>query len=363
VLKRIIKILPFFLCVVFYTNITAQCVGSQSASMSPAGPYIAGQVVTVTYSLSSFTQININWIIAFDIDFGNGWSSISPISAPGNPGGSGGSWIWDNQNTYPSGLNYGPGYRFQNSSNFDWGTSSTGSFTFSFQLVVGNSCVPQDLSIDLSVIGDCQTGGWNNGSCCSVVPYSVYSGNSLFSNPSVVAGLNQTICNGGIPMPLTATSISIGTYSWTPPSAFTNPNLQNPSFNSGINTTTVYTVTFTDAYACITTDNVIITVNPVPSVTLSALPNPACFGDNIVLTAATSIPVSKYRFQYNTGSNWNNLTIPLWGVNNPVIYNNISQSTDFRVKVREANGCNASSWSQVITVPIVTFNTLPIWHN
>ena len=50
-------------------------------------------------------------------------------------------------------------------------------------------------------------------------------------------------------------------------------------------------------------------------------------------------------------------------VNNPLIYNNISQSTDFRVKVREANGCNASSWSQVITVPIVTFNTLPIWHN
>jgi hypothetical protein len=363
VLKRIIKILPFFLCVVFYTNITAQCVGSQSASMSPAGPYIAGQVVTVTYSLSSFTQININWIIAFDIDYGNGWSSISPISAPGNPGGSVGSWIWDTQNTYPSGLNYGPGYRFQNSSNFDWGTSSTGSFTFSFQLVVGNSCVPQDLSIDLSVIGDCQTGGWNNGSCCSVVPYSVYSGNSLFSNPSVVAGLNQTICNGGIPMPLTATSSSIGTYSWSPPSAFTNPNLQNPSFNSGINTTTVYTVTFTDANSCITSDNVTITVNPVPLVTISALPNPACFGDNIALTVATSIPVSKYRFQYNNGGGWINMTSPAMGNTNPITYNNITNTTQFRVRVREDTGCVTSPWSPIITVPIVTFNTLPIWHN
>ena len=362
-MKRIIKILPFFLCVVFYTNITAQCVGSQSASMSPAGPYIAGQVVTVTYSLSSFTQVNINWIIAFDIDYGNGWSSISPVSAPGNPGGSSGSWIWDTQNTYPSGLNYGPGYRFQNSSNIDWGTSSTGSFTFSFNLTVGNSCMPQDLSIDLSVIGDCQTGGWNNGSCCSILPYSVYSGNSLFSNPSVVAGLDQTICNGGIPTALSAAGSSSGTYSWSPPSAFANPNLQNPSFISGINTTTVYTVTFTDANSCIATDSVTITANPIPTVTIFALPNPACLGDDIVITASTSIPVNKYRFQYNTGNNWNNLTIPLWGVNNPVIYNNITQSTDFRVKVREANGCNASSWSQAITVLIVTFNSFSIWHN
>jgi len=361
--KRIIKILPFFLCVVFYTNITAQCVGSQSASMSPSGPYIAGQVVTVTYTLSSFTQVNINWIIAFDIDYGNGWSSISPVSAPGNPGGSSGSWIWDIQNTYPSGLNYGPGYRFLNSSNINWGTSSTGSFTFSFQLIVGNSCIPHDLSIDLSVIGDCQTGGWNNGSCCSILSYSVYSGNSLFSNPSVVAGLDQTICNGGIPTALTAAGSSNGTYSWSPSSAFTNPNLQNPSFNSGINTTIVYTVTFTDVNACITTDTVTITTNPVPTVTILALPNPACSGDDIVLTASTSIPVNKYRFQYNTGSNWNNLTIPLWDINNPVIYNNIIQSTDFRVKVREANGCNASSWSQAITVPIVTFNNFSIWHN
>ena len=49
--------------------------------------------------------------------------------------------------------------------------------------------------------------------------------------------------------------------------------------------------------------------------------------------------------------------------NNPVIYNNITQSTQFRVKVREANGCAASSWSPTITVPIVTFNSFLIWHN
>ena len=196
---------------------------------------------------------------------------------------------------------------------------------------------------------------------CTATATSVINGPA---NVSVIASADQLLCNGEIPANLTATGSNIGTFSWSPPSAFTNSNLQNPSFNSGVNTTTLYTVTFTDTTSgCIDTDNVTITVNPIPSVTISALPNPACFGDNIALTAATSISVSEYRFQYNTVSNWNDLTIPLWGVNNPVIYNNISQSTDFRVKVREANGCNASSWSQVITVPIVTFNTLPIWHN
>ena len=185
------KIFFLLLFVIFHNNSHGQCVGTQSATLSPVGPYSTGQVVTVTYTLSSFTQVNINWIIAFDIDYGIGWSSISPVSAPGNPGGSGGTWIWDVQNTYPSGLNFGPGYRFQNNGNTDWGTSSTGPFTLSFQLVVGSAC--QDLSIDLSVLGDCQTGGWSNGSCCSDPPYSIYNGSSSLSINSIS---NNITCNG-----------------------------------------------------------------------------------------------------------------------------------------------------------------------
>ena len=36
-----------------------------------------------------------------------------------------GNWVWDVQNTYPSGLNFGPGWRFMNSRVFnpDWGSS------------------------------------------------------------------------------------------------------------------------------------------------------------------------------------------------------------------------------------------------
>ena len=380
-MQRIIKILSLFFCIVFSNNIKAQCVGTQTASMSPAGPYVAGQVVTVTYTLSSFTQVNSNWIIAFDIDYGNGWSSISPVSAPGNPNPNDirgtGNWIWDAQNTYPSGLNFGPGYRFNNTGwsqwvwNWgwsqgtpDWGSSSEGPFTLSFQLTVGSSCIPQDLSVSISAIGDCQTGGWGGGvGCCPVLLYSIYNGSSSVITPSVTAGTNQTICNGGVPNNLTASGSSSGTYNWSPPSAFTNSNLQNPSFNSGINTTSIYTVTFTDVDGCIATDTVVITTNPIPTVTLSAVPNPACIGDDIVLTASTSIPVNRYRFQYNTGSGWVNMTTPGFNTLNPVTFLNISTTTQFRVKVREDNGCTNSSWSSIITVPVNMIVTPAISHN
>ena len=184
---------------------------------------------------------------------------------------------------------------------------------------------------------------------------------------SIIANSDQSVCNGGVPANLTANGINVGgTYSWSPPSSFTNPNLQNPNFNySNLYSTTVYNVEFTNSDGtCTASDSVIILVNPVPSVTISALPDTACVGDDIVLTANPSISVSEYRFMYNDGAGWigNNVTVPAWGVNNPVTYNNITQSTQFRVKVREYSGCAKSSWSTV-TVPIVTFNSPSIWHN
>ena len=65
---------------------------------------------------------------------------------------------------------------------------------------------------------------------------------------------------------------------------------------------------------------------------------------------------------YNNGSGWNDLTAPSWDINNPVTYNNITQSTQFRVTAQEYNGCNSSVWSPIITAPISTVATQPINH-
>ena len=118
-----------------------------------------------------------------------------------------------------------------------------------------------------------------------------------------------------------------------------------------------YDVTITDANGCIVRDTAVVggSSNPIPTVTISAVPNPACEGDDIVLTAVASTGSNyEYKFMYNDGTGWsgNSVTTPPWDINNSVIYNNITQSTDFRVKVRENSLCPASSWSPTITVTV-----------
>jgi len=293
--------------------------------MSPAGPYSAGQVVTVTYTLSSFTQLNINWIIAFDIDYGVGWSSISPVSAPGNPGGSGGSWIWDTQNTYPSGLNFGPGYRFQNNGNVNWGTSSTGPFTLSFQLVVGNSCTAEDLSIDLNVFGDCQTGGWNNGSCCTDPSYSIYTGNSIptSNNISILDNSSDISCygdsDGSISLNISG-GISPYNYSWS--NGANTASINNLSAGS-------YDVIVTDASGCTSTLNNIIINEPLEIQTSSNISAVSCYGsaDGSISLNITS-GISPYTYS------WSN------GATTASINNLIAGSYD--VIVTDATGCIAT---------------------
>ncbi len=186
------------------------------------------------------------------------------------------------------------------------------------------------------------------------------------SNISVTASQDQVICNGGYPTPLTSNGTSSGIYSWSPNADFINANVQNPTFSNSLSNTTTYTVTLTDNNGCVATDDVMITVSPVPSVSLTAVPNPACAGDNVQLNANTNIPINLYRFQYNTGVGWQNIITSNaggWGANNIEYYNNIANSTQFRVRVREDWGCTVSTWSPVITVPINNIITPLISHN
>jgi len=153
-------------------------VSNQSFLISSPGPYSPGDVVAVDYTLGTFTQLNINWIIAFQINLGAGWTNLIPLINPVGGGTQPGYWLWDLQNTYPSGLNFGPGWRFVNTGfSSDWGSSSTGPFTMRFRVTVDQTCTPDDLSISINVIGDCLTGGWNNGACCNDPAFNIYNGN------------------------------------------------------------------------------------------------------------------------------------------------------------------------------------------
>ena len=92
---------------------------------------------------------------------------------------------------------------------------------------------------------------------------------------TVDAGSDQTICLGqtvqigGSPTADNSLNGSIS-YSWTPNTSISNTNISNP--NVYPTTTTTYTVTVTRSIfgvTCDESDDVTITVNPLPNVTLS----------------------------------------------------------------------------------------------
>src|SRR6185295_12715430 len=91
-----------------------------------------------------------------------------------------------------------------------------------------------------------------------------------------------TICIWGS---TTLTASGANTYSWSPPNGLNVTNA--PTVIASPTITTVYTVSGTNtSTGCVGTQTVIVTVNPLPNVSVVATSNPICFGFNTVLTAS-----------------------------------------------------------------------------
>ncbi|MCO6499399.1 MAG: PKD domain-containing protein [Vicingus serpentipes] len=139
--------------------------------------------------------------------------------------------------------------------------------------------------------------------------------------PNINAGNNASICIG--------TSTTLGasggvSYTWTPTTNLSNPNIANPVASP--TATTTYTVTGTDAKGCINTANVTVTVNPLPNA--SAGPDDfICTGSSKNLNATGGVTYS-----------WS----PITGLNNPNIANPVvtpTATTTYTVTVTDVNGC------------------------
>ena len=119
-----------------------------------------------------------------------------------------------------------------------------------------------------------------NGACPSPARTAVtVTVNAL---PVTNAGIDQTVCPGAA---VTLTGAGANTYSWN--NGVSNAVAFVPS------TTTTYTVTGTDGNGCTSTDQVLVTINTVPSLTATATPASTCNG-NSVLTAVAAIPAPSY---------------------------------------------------------------------
>lgn len=157
------------------------------------------------------------------------------------------------------------------------------------------------------------------------------------SNPSVAAGGNNTICAGET----TTLSVSVAsggftpyTYSWNPPGVTASSIVVTPS------ATTDYTLTLTDSIGCTSVAIYTVTVNPLPTPTITASPsNSICSGDVVTLTAGGG---SSYL--------WSTTEITTSITDNPTI------STSYTVTATDGNGCSSDA-TIFITVndpPLIT---------
>lgn len=111
------------------------------------------------------------------------------------------------------------------------------------------------------------------------------------------AGLDQTICSGQT----ASLSASGGVfYAWSPGSGLSSTSISNPGASP--TSTTTYTVTVSDANGCSASDDLTITVNPIPSSTFT-LTSPICVGQtsNIVYNG-DGTPAAIYNWDFDGGT-------------------------------------------------------------
>lgn len=178
-----------FLSLILNIKIYSQCAGSQTFTLTPPpvnNTYNSGQVVTLCYTLNSFTQTSSNWFEGFDLNLGPGWASVTPQTPPANCGGNstGGQWLWATSVTSDATpiVTIGPGYFFDRNSDGDSGNdygdsnSSNCSWSFCVTLTVANSCTPQNLQIQVTAGPDGLWGSYNSTSCDVVTPNTIFNG-------------------------------------------------------------------------------------------------------------------------------------------------------------------------------------------
>ena len=143
--------------------------------------------------------------------------------------------------------------------------------------------------------------------------------------PLVNAGSDKTICDGAT---VTLTATGAVSYTWAP--VITNGTAFTPAVGA-----TTYTVTGTDANGCINTDQVLVTVNPLPAIN-AGTDQAICFNDAATLSATGG-----------TTYNWSNSVI------DGTPFTPVATAT-YTVTGTDANGC--INTDQVV----VTVNPLPI---
>ncbi|MBI2967251.1 MAG: PKD domain-containing protein [Bacteroidetes bacterium] len=151
---------------------------------------------------------------------------------------------------------------------------------------------------------------------------------------SADAGADTNICLGGS-VPLNANGGII--YTWSPVNGLSDPNIDNPIANPTM--TTTFTVTVTAANGCSAWDSVVVTVNPLPAAN-AGQDVAICFSDSATLNASGG---NLYSWSPATGLNDTTVSDP--GASP-------SATTNYTLKVTDANGCTGTDDITVTVYPL-----------
>ena len=128
---------------------------------------------------------------------------------------------------------------------------------------------------------------------------------SVYEIPVVTASATQTtICDGNTTTISASSSISGTTFNWDQGLGAGASHIVSPTVG-----TTTYTVTAT-SNGCTATDNIVITVNPIPVLTASASPNVICNGDNSTLDVSSSVGGTTYSWDNSLGAGATHIVSP-----------------------------------------------------
>lgn len=166
--------------------------------------------------------------------------------------------------------------------------------------------------------------------------------------PVVDAGTAAALCSGNT-ITIGSASVAGNTYLWTPSTGLSNDTISNPTLtlsNGGTSPTTqTYTVVVQNTYACSATDNVTITVNPIP-VSIAGADTSFCSGGSAIIGTASTAGYA-YSWTPSTGlssSTASNPTVTLTnGTGSPV-------TTSYIVTTSQ-NGCASTDTVDVTVNP------------
>lgn len=180
------KLIVLFLGLVSWFNVLSQCNGDISFTVDTPpnadNTYLPGTVVQMCVTMDGWNG-NLegsNWFEGFSLDLGDGWETVTPISAPEDAESDGsGTWLWVETVTSESTLlTAGPGYFFEGPSGTldenpgnDWGDYCMNGdcvWTCCVELVAANG--PQGLDLHIGVIpySDGSMGSWGTQMCIEV---------------------------------------------------------------------------------------------------------------------------------------------------------------------------------------------------